>query len=98
MKMAAIRGKSLASDSAECVQCLDCVEACPKRAITVGLGAPEVRYSPSRRRFLRGVGLGVVGVAVARVDASAVGQDQYAVRPPAQRTISPRAASAAASA
>ena len=39
-------------------------------------------YSPSRRRFLAGVGLGVAGVAVARVDASAAAPDPHAIRPP----------------
>jgi len=81
-KMAAIRPKGFRGDAAECVQCFDCVDECPERAIGVRLGWPEPAYSPSRRQFLAAAGLGVAGVAVLRVDASASGLDQHLVRPP----------------
>ena len=88
-KMAAIAPKSLHADPADCVECFDCVAECPRQAISVAFVAPmglaESRYSPSRRRFLVGAGLGIAGVAVLRTDATSVGADEYLIRPPGAR-------------
>ncbi len=81
-KMGAISPKTLAADPAECVQCFDCRDVCPERAIGLSVGTPSPRYSPSRRRFLAGTSVAAVVVVASRVDATAVGQDQYLIRPP----------------
>lgn len=81
-KMGAISPKTLAADPAECVQCFDCRDVCPERAIGLSFGVPSPKYSPSRRRFLAGTRLAAAGVVAFRVDASAVGQDSYLIRPP----------------
>jgi polyferredoxin/formate hydrogenlyase subunit 6/NADH:ubiquinone oxidoreductase subunit I len=81
-KMAAISPKTLLADPSECVQCFDCRDVCPERAIGLSLGVPSPKYSPSRRRFLVGTSVGVVAVLATRVDATAVGQDGYLIRPP----------------
>jgi MauM/NapG family ferredoxin protein len=81
-KMGAVQPDGKGSSRVDCIACLDCSGACPRRASGFGVSVALPEFEPSRRRFLATAGLGVAGAFVLRVDASEVGIDPNVVRPP----------------
>ena len=77
--------KGYASDSGECVLCLDCAVDCPSEAISFG---PNWRfdrgwaYDPSRRQALGALGASLGGLALLRIAPSAAHPDPSRLRPP----------------
>ena len=77
--------RGYASDPAECTLCLDCAGACPQGAIAFGPGPRPVGrwgYEPGRRHVLGALGLGVVGLGLARIDAPTHHPHPHLLRPP----------------
>ncbi len=77
--------KNYASDSGECILCLDCAAECPKDAISfvgewgVDRGWP---YDPSRRLLLGAFGASVGGLALLKISPRAHHPYPYRLRPP----------------
>ncbi len=81
-------GHGYASDSGECIQCLDCAADCPKRAIAFGgqVGAaPRQSYDPSRRQVLGALGASLGGVALLQIAPRNQKPDPHRLRPPGAR-------------
>ena len=85
-QMDAIEGsREYASDSGECIQCLDCLGDCPVDAIAFAgnrEAQPSREYDPSRRQVLGMLGLSLAGVALSGVQARASEPDGRLLRPP----------------
>jgi len=78
-------GRDYASDPSECTMCLDCLEICPRSAITFSpkLTLSEWReYDPSRRQFLAATGLTIAALALNQVDFRKKTQHPFLLRPP----------------
>jgi len=80
--------KGYGSDPSECTMCLECVDACPSKAISFparlrpGAWQP---YDPSRRQALMALGVAVAGVGLFRSDLFARREHPYLIRPPGAR-------------
>jgi MauM/NapG family ferredoxin protein len=77
--------RDYASDSGECILCLDCAVACPRGAITFGPNwryDADWEYDPIRRQALGMLGLGVAGAALAQVLPERAQPHPYRLRPP----------------
>jgi len=77
--------RAFASDSGECILCMDCIAICPTQAIRfkgdwhLDKGMP---YDPSRRQVLLGAGISLGGLALFRTSADAARPYPYRLRPP----------------
>jgi ferredoxin len=69
-KMGAIAENLERVSTSECIECFDCVTACPKKTFAFGFGAPKkpVPLDISRRRLVMAAGLGVGVAAMAKID------------------------------
>lgn len=74
-----------ASDSGECILCMDCAVACQQSAVRFA-GAPGVDrgwgYDPTRRQALGALGLSLGGLAILRSAPAAHEPNAYRLRPP----------------
>jgi len=80
--------KGFASDPGECTICLNCLEACPHKAIGFAWQfAPAAweTYDPSRRQALVAFGAAIAGVALARSSLSSARDHSRLIRPPGGR-------------
>jgi ferredoxin len=71
--MAAIPENPHVTKSSECIECLDCVPICPKKAESFRLlpkpeSHPETKLDLSKRRLLQGAGLGLAFAAMGKID------------------------------
>jgi ferredoxin len=77
-----------ASDSSECTMCLDCLESCPRSAITFDPRLSLAKwsaYDPGRREALTAIGAAIAGVALMRSDQLAKREPPHLLRPPGAR-------------
>jgi MauM/NapG family ferredoxin protein len=77
--------KAYASDSGECVLCLDCAPLCPKTAISFGADWRIEKgwsYDPSRRQVLGTLGLSLGGLALLKLSPRQHHPHPYRLRPP----------------
>lgn len=78
--------RGYASDSGECILCMDCAVTCPKQAISFG-GAWRLEsrrpYDPSRRQVLGALGASLGGLALLRIAPTQIKPDVRCLRPPA---------------
>jgi MauM/NapG family ferredoxin protein len=85
-RMGTIDGEGgYASDSGECILCLDCAADCPPKAISFG-GSLSLDwgkdYDPSRRQLLASLGASLGGLALLRITSRAHHPDPHRLRPP----------------
>jgi len=74
-----------ASDSGECVLCMDCAEVCPEDAIAFrGVWAIDGRreYNPTRRHLFGALGASLGGLALLRSTPRAHHPHSHRIRPP----------------
>jgi MauM/NapG family ferredoxin protein len=77
--------KGNASDPAECIQCLECVAACPRAGQTFPAHLKPAlwnSYDPGRRQALAAIGAAVGGVALLRTDQYLRRDLPHLLRPP----------------
>ncbi len=74
------------SDPGDCLLCLDCRSACPRRAISfppfAGTSSAAPRYSPGRRQALTALGVGAASVLAMRAGSARAEPSAFLVRPP----------------
>lgn len=77
--------RQYASDPAECIMCLDCLDACHRGWTTFAPGiqlADWQEYDPSRRQALIAIGVSISAVALLRSDIFACHDHPYRIQPP----------------
>jgi polyferredoxin len=80
--------KGYRSDPAECTMCLDCLAACPQKAIDFPARiklAERESYDPGRRQVLVGLGAAIAGVGLLRSNILARRDHPRLIRPPGAR-------------
>lgn len=83
--MDAVRDGFLATDTSRCQLCMACADACPVDAISTGLRPRTSLYSPSRRSFIAGGGLALLGGFFTFTGLSRVVRNVRLIRPPGAR-------------
>lgn len=77
-----------ASDSGECTMCLDCLAACPEKAIgfPARVSEPDWReYDPDRRHLLASLGASIAGIGLFQGNLLANRDHPRLIRPPGAR-------------
>lgn len=77
--------KNRASDSGECILCLDCAVACQQTAISFGRALWVDRgwaYDPTRRQALAALGVSLAGLALLKIAPGAHHPRPHRLRPP----------------
>ncbi len=85
-RMGTIDGeKAYASDSGECILCMDCAAECPQVAVGFARHAGLDRgrgYDPTRRQLLASLGASLGGLALLRIAPTAHHPNPHRLRPP----------------
>lgn len=77
--------RDFASDPAECTLCLDCLDACPRRATAFALRlevAPRLAYDPGRRAALASLGAAALSTALLGSSGLRLREHPARLRPP----------------